>query len=110
MTRVGRQLGDNCFGTSAREDTFYRDMHVVKQAFKVAGYLLSHSRNKLQTGYYLQGQPALSPELRQVVRSSAAEVDQRQVDIYHQLSPADRFRQGCSISDTTCKVVAYRIR
>ena len=110
MTRVSRQLGQNCFGASAWEDTFYRDMHVVKQAFKVAGYLLSYSRGKLQTGYYLQGQPALSPELRQIVRSSAAEVDQRQVDIYHQLSPADRFRQGCSISDTARKVVTYRIR
>ena len=110
MARVSRQLGKNCFGTSAWEDTFYRDIHVVKQAFKAAGYLLSYSRNKHQAGYYLQGQPALSPELRQVLRSSAAEVDQRQVDIYHRLSPADRFRQGCSISDTARKVVTYRIR
>jgi hypothetical protein len=110
MARVSRQLGEHCFGTSAWEDTFYRDMHVVKRAFKAAGYLLSYSRKKLQSGYYLQGQPALSPELRQVLRSSAAEVDQRQVDIYHRLSPADRFRQGCSISDTARKVVAYRIR
>jgi hypothetical protein len=110
MARVGLRLGKNCFGTSAWEDTFYRDMHVVKQAFQAAGYVLSYSRNKLQTGYYLKGQPALSPELRQVLRSSAAEVDQRQVDMYHQLSPADRFRQGCSISDTARKVVSYRIR
>lgn len=110
MARVGIQLGKKCFGTSAWEDTFYRDMHVVKQAFKTAGYLLSYSRNRLQSGYYLKGQPALSAELRQVLRSSAAEVDQRQVDIYNQLSPADRFQQGCSISDTARKVVTYRIR
>jgi hypothetical protein len=110
MARVGLRLGKNCFGTSAWEDTFYRDMHVVKQAFKAAGYGLFYSRNKLQPGYHLRGQPALSPELRQVIRSSTAEVDQRQVDIYHHLSPADRFRQGCSISDTARKVVAYRIR
>jgi len=110
IARVGIRLGKNCFGISAWEDTFYRDMHVVKQAFQAAGFLLSYSRNKLQPGYYLQGQPALSPELRQVLHSSAAEVDQRQVDIYHQLSPADRFRQGCSISDTARQVVTYRIR
>ena len=85
-------------------------MHVVKQAFKAAGYLLSYSRNKLQPGYYLPGQPALSPELRQILRSSASEVDQRQVDIYHQISAADRFHQGCSISDTARNVVAYRVR
>jgi len=110
MVRVSRQLGENCFGISAWEDTFYRDMHIVKQAFKAAGHLLSYSRNKLHTGYYLQGQTALSAELRQILRSSAAEVDQRQIDIYRQLTPADRFRQGCSISDTARKVVTYRIR
>ena len=30
--------------------------------------------------------------------------------IYQQLTPADRFRQGCSISDTARQVVAFRIR
>ena len=110
MARVGMRLGKSCFGISAWEDTFYRDMRVVRQAFKAAGYSLSYSRNKHQAGYYLKGQPALSPELRQVLRSSTAEVDQRQIEIYQRLSPADRFRQGCSISDTARKVVAYRIR
>ena len=110
MARVGIRLGKNCFGTSAWEDTFYRDMHVVKQAFKAAGYVLAYSRNKLRPGYYLKGQPALSAEVRQILRSSAAEVDKRQIEIYHQLSPADRFRQGCAISDTARKVVSYRIR
>src|SRR5688500_15271492 len=110
MARVGLRLGKNCFGASAWEDTFYRDMHLVKQAFKAAGYELSYSRDKQQTGYYLQGQPAVSPELRQILRSSAAEVDPRQVEIYRRLSPAARFRQGCSISDTARQVVTYRIR
>lgn len=110
MARVGIRLGKNCFGTSAWEDTFYRDIRVVKHAFKAAGYALSYSRSKHQTGYYLKDQPALSSELRQVLRSSAAEVDQRQIEIYQRLSPADRFHQGCSISDTARKVVAYRIR
>lgn len=110
VARVGLKLGKNSFGASAWEDTFYRDMHVVKQAFKAAGYELSYNRNKQQTGYYLRGQPALSPDLRQVLRSSAAEVDPRQMEIYHRLSPADRFRQGCSISDTARQVVTYRIR
>lgn len=110
IARVSLRLGKNCFGVSAWEDTFYRDMHVVKQAFQAAGYVLSYSRNKIQTGYYLRGQPALSPELQKILRSSAAEVDPRQIEIYHQLSPADRFRQGCSISDTARRVVSYRIR
>ena len=110
IARVGFRLGQQCFGASAWEDIFFRDMHLVKQAFKAAGYILSYSRNKLQAGYYLQEQPALTHELRQVLRSSAAEVDPRQIDIYRQLSCADRFRQGCLVSDTARNVVAYRIR
>lgn len=110
IARVELKLGRNCFGIFAWEDTFYRDMHTVKQAFKGAGYLLIYSRSKRQPGYYLKGQPDLSIEFKQMLKSSAAEVDQRQIDIYHRLSPADRFHQGCSISDTARKVVAYRIR
>ena len=110
MARVSRQLGKNCFGASAWEDTFYRDMYVVRQAFKAAGFTLAYQRNKPQTGYYLEGQPALSPEFKQILDSSAAEVDSRQIEIYQRLTPADRFRQGCSISDTARKVVAFRIR
>ena len=110
MVRVGWHLGKNCFGASAWEDTFYRDMYVVKQAFKAAGFTLVYSRNKPQTGYYLEGQPAVSLELKQILHSSVAEVDSRQIEIYQRLRPADRFRQGCSISDTARQVVAFRIR
>jgi hypothetical protein len=110
IARVELKLGKNCFGTSAWKDTFFRDMRVVKQALRGGGYSLAYARNNLQPGYYLEGEPTLSAELRQVLRGSAAEADQRQIDIYHQLSPAGRFRQGCSISDTARNVVAYRIR
>lgn len=110
IARVEFQLGKNCFGISAWQDTFYRDMRLVKNAFEAAGFSLLYSRNRQRLGYYMQGQEALSSELKQILKSSAAEVDQRQIDIYRKLSPADRFRQGCSISDTARKVVAYRIR
>jgi hypothetical protein len=110
IVRIEMRLGRNCFGVSAWEDTFYRDMRFVKQAFETAGYRLLYSRNKQQPGYYLDGQPALRSEIQQVLKGSAAEVDQRQLDIYQKLSYAERFHQGCSISDTARKVVAYRIR
>lgn len=109
IARAELRLGKNCFGISAWEDTFYRDMRFVKQAFDAAGYQLLYSRNKKQPGYYLEGQPVLSSEIKQVLKGSAAEVDQRQLDIYHKLTFAERFHQGCSISDTARKVVAYRI-
>jgi len=110
IARVELRLGKNCFGALAWQDTFYRDSRIVKQAFEAAGYQLLYSRNKQQPGYYLDGQPALSSAIQQVLRGSAAEVDQRQIDIYRKLSFAGRFHQGCSISDTARKVVAYRIR
>ena len=110
IARVEFRLGKNCFGISAWEDTFYRDMRFVKQAFEVARYRLLYSRKMEYPGYYLDGQAALSSEFKQVLRGSAAEVDQRQIDIYRKLSFAERFHQGCSISDTARKVVAYRIR
>jgi len=109
IARTEYRLRRHCFGTSAWEDIFYRDMRVVKQAFQAAGYLLVYSRNREHPGYYLHGQPALSPEFKQLVKASASEADQRQIDIYHQLSCAARFRQGSAISDTARKVVAYRI-
>jgi len=110
IARVELRLVKNCFGISAWEDTFFRDMRFVKQAFETAGYQLLYSRNKQQPGYYLEGQPSLMSEIQQVLKGSAAEVDQRQIDIYRKLSFAERFHQGCSISDTARKVVAYRIR
>ena len=110
IVRMEYRLGRNCFGTSAWEDTFYRDMRVVKQAFQAAGYVLEYSRDRKNKGYYLKGQPTLSPEFSKMVKASIAEVDQRQIDIYQRLSAADRFRQGCAISDTARNVVAYRIR
>ncbi|RPJ19895.1 MAG: hypothetical protein EHM33_29580 [Chloroflexi bacterium] len=109
-TRVELRLGRGCFGSSAWQNTFYRDMRVVKQAFEAAGFSLRYSRNRQQPGYYLQGQEALSSKLRQILRSSVSEVDQRQIDIYQKLSPAERFHQGYSISDIARRVVAYRIR
>src|SRR6476661_5661902 len=74
IARVELRLGKNCFGVSAWQDTFYRDMRFVKQAFDAVHYLLLYSRNKQQPGYYLNGQPALSSEFKQVLIGSAAEV------------------------------------
>jgi hypothetical protein len=110
IARVELRLGKNCFGISAWEDTFFRDMRFVKHAFEPAGYRLLYSRKNEQPGYYLEGQPALRSEIQHVLKGSATEVDQRQIDIYRTLSFAERFHQGCSISDTARKVVAYRIR
>jgi hypothetical protein len=114
VARVELKLGKNCFGRSAWKDTFYRDMRVVKRAFHAAGYQLAFSRSKHRRGssdgYYLVGQPPISPQLKKILTGISSEVDPRQIEIYRRLSPADRFRQGCAVSDAARKVVSSRIR
>jgi len=77
---------------------------------KSQDFQLVYGRRKGQLGYYFHGQTALSSALKRMLQFSVAETDQRQIEIYQRLSPADRFRQGCAISDTARNVVAYRIR
>lgn len=110
MARVEGELGKGCFGEAAWEDTFYRDMRVVKRALRAAGYELAYSRSRARSGYYLRDQPRLHPDLRRALDGSVAEVDPAQIAIYRCLEPTARFHQGCSISDTARQVVVYRLR
>ena len=110
IARVEGALGVGCFGEAAWEDTFYRDMRVVKGALGAAGYQLAYSRSRGRPGYYLRGEAPLHPDLAGVVAGSLGEVDPAQIAIYRRLTPADRFRQGCSISDTARRAVAHRLR
>ena len=110
IVRVEGLLGRGCFGDSAWEDTFHRDMRLVCQAFKAAGYQLAYSRRPTRPGYYLVGQPTLHPDLARTLAGSIAEVDPAQIAIFRRMSPQERFRLGASISDTARKVVAYRLQ
>jgi hypothetical protein len=110
VARIELKLGKYCFGRSAWKDNFYRDMRLVKQAFDAAGYQLAFSRRIRQGGFYLVDQPPISLQLKKILSSISAEVDPRQIEIYHRLSPADRFRQGCAVSDAARRVVSYRVR
>jgi len=108
IARVEAVLRVGCFGESAWEDTFYRDMCVVKQAFRTAGYILAYSRSNDRPGYYLRGQDNIDPVLRRIIKSAAAEVDADQVAITRQLQPWERVQHGFSITDLANQVVAYR--
>ncbi len=108
IVRLEGVLGQRCFGELAWEDSFYRDMRVVKQAFKHAGYALKFSRSQNHPGYYLDGQPRLRPDLAQALVGSLREVDEAQIAIFRRLTPAERYRQGCSVSETARRAVIYR--
>jgi len=110
IVRVEGKLGKGCFGNSAWEDTFYRDMRVVKRAFKAAGYKIAYSRGSQRPGYYLLDHPAIGADLSTALDGGVAEVDRSQITIFKGLSLEQRFRQGCSISNLARQVVAGRIR
>lgn len=108
IVRLEAHLGRGCFGEAAWEDTFYRDMRIVKRAFQKAGYTLKYSRNQKTPGYYLHDHPPLQPALAQAIAGSVREVDPSQIAIFKQQTPAVRFRQGASITDIARRVVQHR--
>lgn len=109
ITRVESLLGTSHFGLSAWEDVFYRDMRVVKGALLAAGYVLRYSRRPENPGYYLHSQPAISAELADIILRSLDEADPVQLRIFQRMTPAERFRLGCSVTDAAVNAVAYRI-
>ena len=108
ISRVEATLGKGCFGESAWEDTFYRDMRVVKRAFQSAGYKLAYSRSRNKSGYYLREQAPVNPALKRVILGAVNEIDTQQVKITRQLQPGERVQQGVSISNLANQVVTYR--
>jgi len=110
MMRIEGKLGAGCFGEAAWGDTFYRDMQVAKRALRAAGYQPAYSRSPRRPGYFLRNQTRVSPQLTAAIEGSVAEADRSQIKILQQLTAAQRFRQGCSISNLARNVVAHRIR
>ncbi len=108
IARAEMVLGKGCFGDSAWEDVFYRDMRVVKKAFRAAGVELAYSRTTGNTGYYLRGKGAFSANMAQQIQGAVAEVDPRQIEITRDLSPPERVHQGLSITHLAHQVTGYR--
>ena len=109
IVRVEGKLGKGCFGEAAWEDTFYRDMQVVKQVLRASGYQPAYSRSSKCLGYYLRDQERVGPELTAILDGCVAEVDPAQIKVFKKLTFAQRFQQGCSVSNLARNVVAYRI-
>ena len=104
IVRIEMKLGKECFGVKAWKDNFYRDMRFVKNAFSQAGYELKYSRSKEDSGYYFKGEGPLHAEVKQAIHGALAELDDHQIAIYRNLSPAQLFSQAVSIIDFGRKV------
>lgn len=108
MARVEAVLGRDCFGETSWEDVFYRDMRVVKDAFHAAGREVAYSRKKGRSGYYLQGEGAISQTVDQHIQGAVEEIDPEQIAVTRRLSPSERVQQGFSITHLAHKVTRYR--
>lgn len=102
--RVETMMGFASFGEKSWKDNFFRDMQVVKAALKQAGFDLKYSRKKDSPGYYLAAEAPLHPDLRNEIAGAVKEIDQRQIEVYKRLSPAQKFYQACSIINLARKV------
>ena len=99
IRRVEYLMGFKSFEEKSWEDTFYRDMRVVKQAFREAGFELRYCRKEDDKGYYLAGEPRLSKIVQKEISGAIAELDDVQMEIYKNMSPAQKFYQATSIID-----------
>jgi len=108
MARVEMVLGKGCFGDTAWDDVFYRDMRVVKSSLRAAGFDLAYSRSKERPGYYLKGEGELGQGVVRQIQGAVKEVDPKQVAVTRTLSPAERAQQGLSITNLAHRVTAYR--
>ena len=101
-------MGDASFGQKSVVDNFYRDMRIAKKAFKQSGYELKYSQKKERSGYYLVNQPALGEKMRKEIAGAVHELDDAQIEIYKQMSPAQKFYQSASIIDLGRQVQKLR--
>jgi hypothetical protein len=108
IERVERELGRDCFGKHAWEDTFYRDMRAVKKAFRAAGYRLKYKRSGKKPGYFLEDQPALHERMLRRIQGALAELDDQQCRIYGEIPPAQKFFQAVSMIESGRRVVALQ--
>jgi len=96
MARVEGLLGRGCFGKDSRA-TFFRDMRAVRHFLAQEGHHLLYSRRPSSEGYYVEDRPRLDEQLQRLIAGAVAEVDPKQIAVYQRLSPAQRFRQACSL-------------
>ena len=104
MFRVEFCMGFTSFGGKNRKAYFYRDMHMVKAALKLAGYEVKYSRHQEKPGYYIFGEASLHPDVKKEIVGALKEIDQEQIEIYKRISPAQKFYQACSIINMARKV------
>jgi hypothetical protein len=83
---------------------------LFRTTHKAAGYQPAYSRSSGKSGYYLRDQAAISPDLETLLDGCVVEVNPSQIEIFKKLTFAQRFQQGCSVSNLARNVVVHRNR
>lgn len=98
IRQVEYQMGFAVFGKENWINVFHSDMRVVKKAFTQSGYHLRYSRRIEWSGYYFANEPdALGESVKREIAGAVRELDDAQIEIYRQMSPAQKFYQAVSI-------------
>jgi len=109
VARVEALLGAGCFG-KRRSLTFARDVQFIREILKAEGYRLGYSRRQKRAGYYIAGRPPLDLALVKRIEAAVSEVSPEQISVYSRLTPAQRVRQGASLSDRLRRQAARRLK
>ena len=100
IRQVEFQMGFAAFGKENRVNIFHSDMRVVKKAFARSGYDLRYNRRNGRSGYYFANEPdALGESVKREIARAVRELDDAQIEIYKQMSPAQKFYQAASITN-----------
>jgi hypothetical protein len=82
-------------------------MQVVKTILAQAGFRLKYSRRSKQAGYFVEGRPALSPELALAIAGAADEIDPHQIQQWARLTIRARLNLANTLS---AEVLALAVR
>jgi hypothetical protein len=107
IARIEDILWPGCFA-SAPASVFHGDLNFVRRRLADAGHQVRYSRRPDRPGYYLEGRLTLDPHLQRLISGAVAEVDPAQMAISGRLTPAQRFRQGYSMTRLAERVSTYR--
>jgi hypothetical protein len=109
IDNVAYVLGRRVWGDQPRR-TLAGDLLCLRRALAAAGQRLRYDNRPGRKGLYVQGRPALDPQMVKAIRGAIAEVDPAQMAIMRQHTPAWRVAQAASMIEAVESVGAYRLR
>jgi len=109
IANVAYLLGWRTWGEQPRL-TLAADIYLLRRALADVGHHLAYSIKPNQRGFYIQGRPALDPQLERRMKGAMAEIDPAQMAITRRLAPAQRFAQAMSMIEFVTNAGAYRLQ